>query len=43
MPWGNLVFWGNGPERMKALFASDRVVTREQVTRDEDGVYRLKP
>jgi mannan endo-1,4-beta-mannosidase len=43
MPWGNLAFWGDGPERLKALFASDRVLTREQVARGEDGVYRVKP
>jgi hypothetical protein len=43
MPWGNLVFWGNGPERIKALFGSDRILTRDQVTRGEDGVYRTKP
>jgi hypothetical protein len=43
MPWGNLAFWGDGPERLKALFASDRVLTREQVKRGEDGVYRTEP
>jgi hypothetical protein len=42
MPWGNLVFWGNGPERTKALLANDRILTREDVTRGEDGVYRVK-
>ena len=43
MPWGNLVFWGNGTERIKALLASDRILTRDQVTRGEDGTYRIKP
>jgi len=43
MPWGNLAFWGNGPERLKALLASDRVLTREQVKRGEDGVSRIEP
>ena len=42
MPWGNLVFWGNGPERTKALLADPRILTREDVTRGEDGVYRVK-
>ena len=41
MPWGNLAFWGDGPERLKALFASDRVLSREQVRRGEDGTYRI--
>jgi mannan endo-1,4-beta-mannosidase len=42
MPWGNLVFWGNGPERTKALLADPRILTREDVTRGDDGVYRVK-
>ena len=41
MPWGNLVFWGQGPERLKQLFAGDRVLSREDVTRDEDGSYTI--
>ncbi len=24
MPWGNLVFWGNGTERTKSLLADPR-------------------
>jgi len=43
MPWGNLLFWGNGPERMKALVASDRVLTQERVRRDEDGTWWIRP
>jgi mannan endo-1,4-beta-mannosidase len=43
MPWGNLVFWGNGTERTRALFASDRILTRERVRRGEDGIYRISP
>jgi mannan endo-1,4-beta-mannosidase len=43
MPWGNLVFWGKGPERLKALFADDRILTRDEVTRGEDGAYRIAP
>ena len=41
MPWGNLVFGGNGGERTKALLADPRVLTREDVTRGEDGAYRI--
>jgi mannan endo-1,4-beta-mannosidase len=43
MPWGNLAFWGNGPERLKALYADGRILTREQVTREKDGRWRIKP
>ena len=43
MPWGNLVFWGKGPDRLKALFADDRILTRDEVTRGEDGAYRIAP
>jgi mannan endo-1,4-beta-mannosidase len=43
MPWGDLVFWGNGPERTKALVADPRILTLGDVTRSEDGVYRVKP
>jgi mannan endo-1,4-beta-mannosidase len=43
MPWGNLVLWGKGPERLKALFADDRILTRDEVTRGEDGAYRIAP
>jgi len=41
MPWGNLVMWGAGPERTKALFADERVLAREDVTRDKDGTYTV--
>ena len=41
MPWGNLVFWGNGPERLKKLYEDERILTRDQVTRDKDGTYRI--
>lgn len=41
MPWGNLVLWGEGPENIKALFASDRVLSKEDVTIDADGTYRI--
>jgi mannose/cellobiose epimerase-like protein (N-acyl-D-glucosamine 2-epimerase family) len=43
MPWGNLAFWGNGPERLKALLASERVLGREQVKRGDDGTWRILP
>jgi mannan endo-1,4-beta-mannosidase len=42
MPWGNLVFWGRGPEQMKTLMADERVLNLEDVTRDEDGRYRIR-
>jgi hypothetical protein len=42
MPWGNLVLWGDGPERTKALLADPRVLTREDVTRGEGGAYRIR-
>jgi len=41
MPWGNLAFWGRGPEQIKALMEDERVLTRSDVTRGEDGVYRI--
>ncbi len=41
MPWGNLVLWDNGPERIKALMASEKVLAREDVMIDEDGHYRI--
>ena len=41
MPWGNLVFWGRGPEQMKTLMADERVLNLEDVTRGEDGRYRI--
>jgi mannan endo-1,4-beta-mannosidase len=43
MPWGNLVFWGNGPERLKTLFEDDRILTRDEVTRGADGHFRVVP
>jgi mannan endo-1,4-beta-mannosidase len=42
MPWGNLVFWGSGPERTKALLASERVLTLGRVTRGADGTWRVE-
>jgi mannose/cellobiose epimerase-like protein (N-acyl-D-glucosamine 2-epimerase family) len=41
MPWGNLVSAGDGIERVKALFESDRVLAREDVTIDKEGNYRV--
>lgn len=41
MPWGNLVFWGKGPERLEALFEDERILTRDEVTRNADGGYRV--
>jgi mannan endo-1,4-beta-mannosidase len=41
MPWGNLVFWGKGPERLKALFAVDRVLALGDVRRAQDGSYEI--
>ena len=41
MPWGNLVLWGNGPEAIKELFESDRILTKDDVTLDKKGNYRL--
>lgn len=41
MPWGNLVLWRNGPERIKALMNSEKVLTKDDVRVDEDGNYRI--
>jgi mannan endo-1,4-beta-mannosidase len=41
MPWGNLAFWGRGPEQIKTLMEDERVLTRSDVTRGTDGVYRI--
>ena len=41
MPWGNFVFWGEGPERLKKLLAEERILTRGEVMIGADGVYRI--
>jgi mannan endo-1,4-beta-mannosidase len=41
MPWGNLVFWGNGMEVFGELFASGKVLAKEDVA-FEDGAYTVK-
>jgi mannan endo-1,4-beta-mannosidase len=41
MPWGNLVLWGNGPERIKELMDNERVLTKDDVIIDESGNYRI--
>jgi mannan endo-1,4-beta-mannosidase len=41
MPWGNLVLWGNGPERIKALMNHERVLTKDDVILDESGNYQI--
>ena len=41
MPWGNLVFWGNGPEIMKEIMHHDRILTREDIVVDKNGYYHI--
>jgi mannan endo-1,4-beta-mannosidase len=41
MPWGNLAFWGRGPERLKVLFADARVLALGDVTIGRDGRYEV--
>jgi mannan endo-1,4-beta-mannosidase len=42
MPWGNLVLWGHRAEdRVRELFEDPRVLTLEDVTRGENGRYRV--
>jgi mannan endo-1,4-beta-mannosidase len=43
MPWGQLAFEGQNPERLKVIFEDPRVLTHDEVTRGEDGVYRVTP
>jgi len=44
MPWGNLVLWGyRAEERLEELFESDRILTRDEVLRGDDGTYRIAP
>ena len=40
MPWGNLVLWGDGPERIKALMDSESVLAKDDVIVDESGTYQ---
>jgi mannan endo-1,4-beta-mannosidase len=42
MPWGNLGFLRDGPERLKALFEDPRILTKDEVERDRDGRYRIR-
>jgi len=41
MPWGNLVFWGKGTEILKELMKDERVLSKEDVTMDKNGVYHI--
>jgi mannan endo-1,4-beta-mannosidase len=41
MPWGNLVFWGNGTEIMKELMKDNRVLSKEEVMKDSSGKYHV--
>ena len=41
MPWGNLVLWGNGVELIRNLFRDERVLTKEDISIDRDGNYRI--
>jgi len=42
MPWGWILFMANKPEDIKALINSDRVLTLDEVTMDEKGIYSIK-
>ncbi len=41
MPWGNLVLWGKGPERIKELMGYEKVLTRDDVTVEANGDYKI--
>ena len=41
MPWGNLVFWGDGTEIIKKVLNSDKVLSKEDVNLDNKGVYHI--
>jgi hypothetical protein len=44
MPWRNLVLGGyNAEQRFEEVFEDERILTRDEVTRGEDGVYRVTP
>lgn len=42
MPWGWLTMVGNSPEALKKLYADPRILTRDDVTRDQEGTYQVK-
>jgi mannan endo-1,4-beta-mannosidase len=41
MPWGKFTLHDEPLERLKVLLRDDRILTREDVTRGADGVYRI--
>jgi mannan endo-1,4-beta-mannosidase len=41
MPWGNLVFWGKGTEIIKEVMNYERVLAKEDISMDDDGIYQI--
>jgi mannan endo-1,4-beta-mannosidase len=41
MPWGKFALQDQALERLKTLLQDDRILTRDDVTRDEHGNYRI--
>lgn len=39
MPWGNFALMGDGPDKLKRLYAEQRLLAKEDVTIDSTGEY----
>ena len=42
MSWGWILFLSNEPDRIKATYSSDRVLTLDRISEDKDGRYSVK-
>jgi hypothetical protein len=42
MSWGWILFLSNEPDRIKAIYNSDRVLTLDRISVDKDGRYSVK-
>jgi mannan endo-1,4-beta-mannosidase len=41
MPWGWILFLSNEPEQINRVYQSDRVLTLDEVRRDDNGAYTI--
>jgi mannan endo-1,4-beta-mannosidase len=42
MPWGNLIYWENGTDILKSIYTQDFILTKEDVTVEENGNYHVR-
>jgi mannan endo-1,4-beta-mannosidase len=42
MPWGWILFFSNDAETIKAIYQSERVLTLDEISRDDQGRYSVK-